>query len=495
VSGFFYAQGQPVCGNSPDSGHISGCPHGETQMTCTTTPDLDRIAEELTAILGPQGVLTAPGEPYDRDSSPFTAAPDIVALPETTEQVSRIVRLASRLGFALIPRGAGTGTAGGCLPLSGGVVISLERMKRIITLDTRSLYAHVEAGVITGELRDAAAGQGLFFPPDPASLDTSTIGGNVATNAGGPACVKYGVMRDYVLGVEAVMPDGEVIQAGVRTRKGVVGYDMAHLLTGSEGTLGIITSVYLKLIPLPPATVGLAAVFPSLPDAMRTVAAVLGRGHLPSAIEFLDHKCLGLVGDKLPFSVEDKSASLLIIELDGRTEAITPEIDMVAAICTEHGATHLMPGGTRKERDTIWNVRREVSTRIREHAARSFSEDVVVPIGSIASFIAEVPDFENRFGLDIFAFGHAGDGNIHLILTVPRAARPDTQTPRLEDGIEAVARRVLELGGTISGEHGVGEAKKHLLPLEIAPASLRLQRGIKQLFDPCNIMNPGKVFP
>jgi D-lactate dehydrogenase (cytochrome) len=193
--------------------------------------------------------------------------------------------------------------------------------------------------------------------------------------------------------------------------------------------------------------------------------------------------------------VEDKSASLLIIELDGRTEAITPEIDMVAAICTEHGATHLMPGGTRKERDTIWNVRREVSTRIREHAARSFSEDVVVPIGSIASFIAEVPDFENRFGLDIFAFGHAGDGNIHLILTVPRAARPDTQAPRLEDGIEAVARRVLELGGTISGEHGVGEAKKHLLPLEIAPASLRLQRGIKQLFDPCNIMNPGKVFP
>ncbi|MFV0423059.1 FAD-binding oxidoreductase [Oleidesulfovibrio sp.] len=463
-------------------------------MTSCTT-DTKLIISKLTEILGPEGILVSPGEPYDRDSSPYTVTPEVVALPETTEQVQAIVRLANTLSFAIIPRGAGTGTAGGCLPLNGGVVVSLERMKRIITLDTESLYAHVEAGVITKELRDTAAARGLFFPPDPASLETSTLGGNVATNAGGPACVKYGVIRDYVLGVEAVLPDGEIINAGVRTRKGVVGYDMAHLLTGSEGTLGIITSMYLKLVPMPPATVGVAAVFPSLPDAMRTVAAVLGRGHLPSALEFLDHKCLRLVGDKLPFRIADETASLLIIELDGRPEAITPEIETVAAICTEHGATNLMPGGTAEERETIWNVRREVSTRIREHAARSFSEDVVVPIGSIADFIAEVPSFEQKYALDIFAFGHAGDGNIHLILTVPRNLPEDAPAPLMDEGIEAVARRVLALGGTISGEHGVGEAKKHLLPLEIGPASLRLQRGIKALFDPNNIMNPDKVFP
>ncbi len=453
------------------------------------------LAHRLEAILGPQGVLTCPGAPYDQDSSSYTAAPDLVALPASTKEVQAIVQLANQAGFSIVPRGAGTGTAGGCLPLHGGVVVSLERMKRILTLDTAGLYAHVEAGVITQTLRDAVAEKGLFFPPDPASLDTSTIGGNVATNAGGPACVKYGVMRDYVLGVEAVLPDSQLLRAGVRTRKGVVGYDMAHLLTGSEGTLGIITSAFLKLLPLPPAIVGMAAVFPSLSSAMDAVAGILGNGHLPCALEFLDHKCLGLVRRGLPFEITNPKATLLIIELDGRSEAITPEMDAIALACTRYGATDLLPGRTPKEQERIWGVRREVSTRIREQSTYSFSEDVVVPISDIVDFVAEIPHFEQEYRLKIFAFGHAGDGNIHLMLTTPRSASTPKRTPRMEEGIEAVARRVLELGGTISGEHGVGEAKKHLLPLEIDPASLHLQRGIKALFDPRGLMNPGKVFP
>lgn len=444
----------------------------------------------LVTLLGTDNVLDAPGDPYDRDSSSYMATPDMVVFPRSVADVQGIMTLANEHRFAVIPRGGGTGTSGGCIALEGGVILSLERMNRIISIDTENLVAVVEPGVITQTLRDAAAAVGLFYPPDPAGMDTSTIGGNVATNAGGPACVKYGVTRDYVLGVEAVTPTGAHIRAGVQTRKGVVGYDMAHLLCGSEGTLGIITQMTLKLIPLPAATVGLAAVFPSMAHCMRTVTSILTSGHLPSALEFLDHKCLSLVGDELPFSVPGATASLLILELDGVASQITTEIEAIKAICTAEGATHLMPGGTVQERERIWSVRRQTSSRIREHAPITISEDIAVPIGRIAPFIETVPAFEEAYGLDIFCFGHAGDGNIHLIVTAPERS----EVHRVDDGIRAIVRQVLDMGGTLSGEHGIGEAKKHLLPMELSAESIRLQRSIKHVFDPANVLNPGKVF-
>ncbi len=458
-------------------------------MTASSLSTPARTA--LLATFGPDKILEHPGAPYDRDSSMYTAIPELVVFAECTEDVQQLLRLANEHGFAVVPRGGGTGTSGGCIALYGGVVLSLERMNRIVSIDTDNLVAVVQAGVITQALRDAAAARGLFYPPDPAGMDASTIGGNVATNAGGPACVKYGVTRDYVLGVEAVTPTGERIRAGVQTRKGVVGYDMAHLLCGSEGTLGVITEMTLKLVPLPAASVSMAAVFASMADAMRAVTSILTSGHLPCALEFLDHKCLHLQGDDLPFRVPGERASLLIVELDGVREQIVAEVETITARCTEHGATQIMPGGTPEERERIWSVRRETSTRIRNHAPIAISEDIVVPIGSIAPFIERVPEFEQEYGLDIFCFGHAGDGNIHLIVTAPERSG----THRVDEGIRAIARLVLDMGGTLSGEHGVGESKKLLLPMEISPESLRLQRGIRHLFDPAGILNPGKVFP
>ena len=446
--------------------------------------------EALVALLGDEGVLVTPGAPYDRDASELRAVPALVALPATVEEVQGVMRLATAHRVPVIPRGGGTGLAGGCLAVAGGIVLSTERLTRIRTVDTANLVIEVEAGVISQDVRKAAAEAGLYYPPDPAGMDRSTIGGNVATNAGGPACVKYGVTRDYVLGVEAVLPDGELLRAGVRTRKGVVGFDMAHLLCGSEGALGIITAIILKLVPQPPATVGMAVAFTDMASASAAVAKVLTSGHLPSAIEFMDHRCLGLVGHMLPFPLPAGKPSFLLIELDGVRAQIEQELEAVAALCREAGATQVLQARNEEERATIWQVRRSVSLRIHEYAGLYMSEDVAVPIGSIAALVADLPAFEARYDMEIFAFGHAGDGNIHLNVT----AKDKSHKPQVEEGVVALVSRVLALGGTISGEHGIGEAKKHLLPMELSPRSVALQKGIRQVFDPLGIMNPGKVF-
>ncbi|MDP3426646.1 MAG: FAD-linked oxidase C-terminal domain-containing protein [Humidesulfovibrio sp.] len=436
-----------------------------------------------------------------RDESGLVRVPAAVLLAKSEEQVVRLVGLANAHAFAVIPRGAGTGLAGGCLASAGGgvpgVVLDLSAMNRILTIDTKSLTATVEPGVITGDLRDAVKAQGLFYPPDPASLATSSIGGNAATNAGGPACVKYGTTRDYVLGLRAVLPTGELIRAGVNTRKGVVGYDLTRLIVGSEGTLGVITGLTLKLIPHPRAAACVAAVFPDLGAAMRAIIAVMTRGHLPSAMEFLDARCLALVGDLLPFSVSGGQSALVLVEADGDPDQVRREADAIGAICRELGATHLVPPATTgtKEgdagREAIWAVRRSVSTRIHEACAVYLPEDIAVPIGKIADMVAALPEVERLHGVTIYAFGHAGDGNIHLNLT----AQNEALRPQVEAAAVDCVRLALALGGTISGEHGIGLAKRGLLPLEIEPVSLRLQRGLKALLDPNNVLNPGKIFP
>jgi glycolate oxidase subunit GlcD len=446
-------------------------------------------------------LLTAPEalEPRSRDDSGLCLPPAAVLLAKDEAQVARLVTLANEHGFAVIPRGAGTGLAGGCLAETGGVVLDLTAMNRILAIDSDSVTATVEPGVLTGDLRRAAKAKGLFYPPDPASLDTSTIGGNAATNAGGPACVKYGTTRDYVLGLSAVLPTGELIQTGTATRKGVVGYDLTRLLVGSEGTLGVITRLTLKLLPHPAHQQCLAAVFADLDAAMRAIISVMTRGHLPSAMEFLDAKCLKLVGDLLPEHVKAKLSTgaaggheaLVLIECDGSLAETARATADIEAICRELGALALIPAPTDEAREEVWKVRRSVSTRIHEACAVYIPEDIAVPIGKIAEMVAALPEVEERFGVVIYAFGHAGDGNIHLNLTSPdEAARP-----RVEAAAEECVRLALSLGGTMSGEHGVGLAKRHLLPLEIAPVSLKVQKGIKALLDPNNILNPGKLFP
>ncbi len=426
---------------------------------------------------------------YDRDASDLRAVPAVMVIGRSAEQIGRLLALANRRGFPVVPRGAGTGLAGGCLTLGGGVLLSMKEMNRIQAIDTTNLVAEVEPGVIAGRLREAAREKGLFYPPDPASLNESTIGGNAATNAGGPSCLKYGVTRDYVLGLEAVLPSGEIIRAGVKTRKGVVGYDLAHLLVGSEGTLAVITGLTLKLIPHPPAVRCMCAAFPSLPSAMRAVTAIQVRGCLPSAIEFMDHKCLARADDLLPFPSPGRDASLLIIEVDGVEEWIAREIRSIGDICKEFGAADALVAGTEGEREKIWEMRRQTSSRIHDAAPVYIPEDVVVPIARIADLVGALPSFEKKYGLEIYAFGHAGDGNIHLNITAP--AR---DYPGLDACVLALLELVVRMDGAISGEHGIGHAKKEFLPLELSPTSIDLQKGVKKLFDPANIMNTGKVF-
>ena len=317
----------------------------------------------------------------------------------------------------MTPRGLGTGLAGGALPVLGGVVLSLARMNRIIAIEPRNMIAVVEPGVVNLDLKNAVREHGLFYPPDPASLDTCSIGGNAATNAGGPACVKYGTTRDYILGLEAVLPSGEMLTTGVRTRKGVVGYDLTRLLVGSEGTLGVITKLILRLIPHPAAVTTLVALFPKLVPAMETITTILMNGHIPSAMEFLDCRCLELVGDLLPFAGVKEAGAMLLIEADGDPERIQREIEAIGEICLAGGAADVLMAPDAGRRNRMWDVRKEISLRIEERYPLDIQEDIVVPLGRIAELVACLPEYEAAYGMNIYSFGHAGDGNIHLNIT------------------------------------------------------------------------------
>jgi D-lactate dehydrogenase (cytochrome) len=457
------------------------------------TPITEDIRKRISDTIGDECIVSDPDEiePYSKDASSLSYPPELVVRVRDTDQIQEVMKLANEYRFPVIPRGGGSGLAGGCLPVLGGVVLSLERLNRIISIDTKDLIAEVEPGTITEVFRDAVRQKGLFFPPDPAGMDQSTIGGNAATNAAGPSCVKYGTTKDYILGLEAVLPSGRMINTGTRTRKGVVGYDMTQLLVGSEGTLGIITGLILKLIPYPAAVSGISVVFEDLPSAMRAVTGLLNSGYLPSAIEFLDAKCLSLVKDTLPFHVPGEKSALLIIEVDGDPYQTKQDIKTIEKILKGIGATHLLPAFNEKEREDIWNVRRQVSLRIHDKYVLYIPEDVVVPISKIPALVAELPKFEAEYDLEIYAFGHAGDGNIHLNIT----AQNRDNIKRMERGVKAILARVIQMNGTISGEHGIGQAKKGYLTMELSEENIRLQTEIKKVFDPNMILNPGKIFP
>ncbi len=456
------------------------------------SPITAEIADCIRNAVGDGFVLTGEEklEPFGRDATELFRLPELVVEAVSVDQVQALLRLANGYRFPVTPRGLGTGLTGGSVPICGGVVLSLARMNRILSIDPRNMVAVVEPGVVNLDLKKAAESKGLFYPPDPASLDTCSIGGNAASNAGGPSAVKYGTTRDYVLGLEVVLPSGRVIMTGVQTRKGVVGYDLAHLIVGSEGTLGVITKLILKLIPHPPAVSTLVAFFPDLPSGMEAVTAILTSGHTPCAMEFMDRHCLELVGDLLAFEGTDEAGAFLLLETDGAPAIIQREIEALGEICLEYGALDVLLAPDSYKRTKMWEVRKEVSLRIEQHSPLYIPEDVVVPIGRIAEFVNGLPDFEKHYGMRIYSFGHAGDGNIHLNIT----ATDREAAPRLEEGVFAILKQVLSLGGTISGEHGIGVAKKRFLPLEISPESIRLQKEIKKIFDPLHILNPGKIF-
>ena len=453
----------------------------------------EKVKETIRERIGTEAVISDPVKlaEYASDASKMNFTPELVVCAKSVRDVQTLMELANIHRFPVTPRGGGSGLAGACLPSLGGVVLLTGGLNRILTIDRKNFIMKVEPGVISQQVRQAADAVGLFYPPDPAGMDLSTIGGNAATDAGGPACVKYGTTRDYVLGLEAVLANGQLIRTGVETRKGVVGYDLTNLLVGSEGTLGIITALTLKLLAKPAATTGMMCVFNDMVAAMNCVTAIMGQGYLPSAIEFLDHKCLSLVGELLPFSLPGDKPSILIIEVDGPQRQIAIEMEAICSIARAEAAIELIEASRAEEREKIWAVRRQVSLRIHEYAKLYIPEDIVVPLTAIAQLVDALPFYEEKYGIEVFAFGHAGDGNIHLNITTQDPA----QEAKAHEGTRALLELTLSLQGTISGEHGIGIAKSRYLSMELSENSIELQRNIKKLFDPNLVLNPGKIFP
>lgn len=457
------------------------------------SPITEEIKTAIRERINPELIIDAPqllGE-YASDASKLSFTPELVVRAENVRDIQTLMELANSYRFPVTPRGGGSGLAGACVPSLGGVVLLTSGLNRILTIDRKNFIMKVEPGVISQQVRQAADAAGLFYPPDPAGMDLSTIGGNAATDAGGPACVKYGTTRDYILGLEAVLANGQLISTGVQTRKGVVGYDLTNLLVGSEGTLGIITSLTLKLISKPAATKGMMCVFNDMVSAMNCVAAIMAEGYLPSAIEFLDHRCLSLIGELLPFSLPKIKPSVLIIEVDGPQVQIEEEMKAICRVAQSEGAIELITAASAEERQKIWAVRRQVSLRIHDYAKLYIPEDVVVPLSAIAELVEALPYYEKKYGIEVFAFGHAGDGNIHLNITTQDLAAEVLA----REGTKALLELVLKLQGTISGEHGIGIAKAGFLSMELSDNSIELQRSIKRLFDPNLVLNPGKIFP
>lgn len=427
---------------------------------------------------------------YGFDASGLSGAPVMVAWPENTDEVVKVLKYSDGNSIPVIPRGAGTGMTGGAVPETGAIVLSLERMNRILEIDEENLTALVEPGVINGRLQRELADMGLFYPPDPSSMEFCTLGGNVAENAGGPRALKYGVTRDYVLGLEAVLPSGKPINTGVQTRKGVVGYDLTRLLTGSEGTLAVITKIRLKILPQPEDVLTLLAVFPRQGGAERSggaVSRIIASKIIPRTLEFMDRESIRAVEKFSPIGLPKEAGALLLIELDGHPAAIRAEAGKVIEICEMLGAEVSMAEDD-DARDLLWKARRGISPALYQISEKKISEDIVVPRSRIPLMLAALEKLSEREKIKIASFGHAGDGNIHVNI-LPSEKRD--LTPLLQELFETV----LNLGGTISGEHGVGLTKRPFIGMEIKETELSLMRDIKKVFDPKGLLNPGKIFP
>jgi len=454
----------------------------------------DRVIQELRDIVGKENVSTAVTDKitHSYDATQGRHLPDVVVYAGTTEQVSRVVKLANYRKIPVLPRGAGSGFTGGSLPVRGGIVLVLTKMDRIIEIDSENLIAEVEPGVVTADLQRQVEKLGLFYPPDPASKDFSTLGGNVAECAGGPRCVKYGVTKDYVLGLEVVTPTGDIIRTGGRTLKNVVGYDMTKLFVGSEGTLGIATRIILKLLPKPEAKKTLLVQFDTIDGAAQSVSAIIGAKIIPTTLEFMDAATINCIRGASPIALPESCQAILIIEVDGDAEVLDRQMTRILDVIKPYGILHTKIAATEEESEEIWQVRRIVSPSLRKVNPDKFNEDIVVPRSKVPAMIRALEKIAANFNVPIINFGHAGDGNIHVNVMVD--LREEGMAEKIDRVMDEIFGAAVRLRGAISGEHGIGTSKAKYMQMELDIATISYMQRIKAALDPNNILNPGKIF-
>ena len=459
------------------------------------TPDfLAKIIE----IVGAENVLTEAEhlEKYARDETEdLVYYPEAVVRPNTSNQISDLMRLCNTYKIPVTPRGAGTGLSGGALPVKGGLVISMERFNSIIEIDERNLQATVEPGVITEFFMNAVAEKGLLYPVDPSSKGSCYIGGNVAHGSGGPRVVKYGTIREYVLNLELVLPEGEIIWTGANTLKNASGYNLTQLMIGSEGTLGIITKIVLKLIPAPSQSLLMLASFPDNEQACAAVSAIFRAGIIPSTLEFMERRAVEWVieYDHFQFDLKDEAMAFLMIELDGNDlELLFADCEKINIVLEKNACSEVLLAETSVQKESIWRMRRTMPLSVKSNSIYK-EEDTVVPRSELPKLIRGIKEIGNRFGFESICYGHAGDGNLHVNIIKGTMSDLDWNT-KLKQGIREIFELTVALGGTISGEHGIGLVQREYMDIKYTKAHLDIMRGIKSAFDPNGILNPFKIF-
>lgn len=453
-----------------------------------------KIISELQVIVGKENVNSSKTDriTHSYDATQQQYLPDIVVYAENRNQVKDVVALASENRIPLLPRGAGSGFTGGTLPVQGGIVLVLTGMNRIKEIDTDNLIAIVEPGVVTADLQREVEKVGLFYPPDPASKDFSTLGGNIAECAGGPRCVKYGVTKDYVLGLEVVTPQGDILRTGGQTLKNVVGYDLTKLFVGSEGTLGIVTEITLKLLPKPESKKTMLVQFETIDGAAQAVSEIIREKIIPTTLEFLDRSTINCIRDISPIELPQECNALLIIEVDGEKEIIEKQAAKILHCIQSLGVVDTKIANTHDESEKIWGVRRNVSPSLRKINPDKFNEDIVVPRSKVPDMIRELEKISDKYKVPVINFGHAGDGNIHVNVMVD--LRENGMNEKIEIVMDEIFRAAIKLKGSISGEHGIGTAKAKYVEMELNPETIFYMQAVKKAFDPKNILNPGKIF-
>ena len=455
--------------------------------------------KDLISIVGSEHVLTSKEALYDHShdyTEDLSYFPEVVIRPGSEEEICSIVRICNANKIPVTPRGAGTGLSGGALPVFGGVVISTSRLNKILEIDERNLQATVEPGVINQVFKDAVAELGLFYPPDPASRGSCFLGGNLAECAGGPAAVKYGVTKDYVLNVRLVLPTGEAIWTGANVLKNSTGYNLTQLVVGSEGTLGIITKIVFKLIPKPSCDLLMLVPFSSPEKACEAVSAVFRAGITPSAMEFMERDAIDFVLKYVDVSlvVPENIKAHLLIAVDGNDQdSLFKDCERITEVMEAYGASEVMFADTDKQKSELWKMRRAVGEAVKSHSIYK-EEDTVVPRAELPALLAGVKSIGEKYGFRSVCYGHAGDGNLHVNIIRDNLSDEEWNV-KVPQGIREIFQLCVSLGGTISGEHGIGLVQKDYIDIAFNKVQIDLQKGIKRLFDPNNIMNPGKVFP